>query len=147
MILVITIAGVGVWPASYVVSSETSSLKLRSKTQGLTWIGGGAVKCGFDLGMPYVYNADAANLGAKTAFVFFGTTLLALVIAWFGIPELKGRSPVDADRLFELELPAWRFENHMLKEYESSIDEPFVALRYGGQLTKVSSHASRESEG
>jgi hypothetical protein len=145
MILVISVAGVGVWPAAYVVTSETSSLRLRSKTQGLTWIGGGAVKCAFDLSIPYVYNPDAANLGSKTAFVFFGTALLGLGITWLTVPELKGRSPVDIDRLFEQRLPAWRFAHYKFREYASSCEEPFYAMEYGANLSQLTLVPSRDS--
>ncbi|EQL01872.1 alpha glucoside transporter [Ophiocordyceps sinensis CO18] len=43
MILVVVVAGLGVWPASYTVGSETSSLHLRARSQGVGWLtsGGG----------------------------------------------------------------------------------------------------------
>ena len=156
MILVISIAGLGVWPAAYVVSSETSSLRLRSKTQGLTWIGGGAIKAGFDLGIPYAYNPDAANLRAETGFLFCGTAAFGVIITWIFVPEMKGRTPVEIDRLFEDKMPAWKFQDVKFKEYEESIDS-FRAMEYrsqltvipsridGGQLTLVPSRASDTS--
>ena len=100
MVIVVT-AGLGVWPASYIVRSETSSLRLRSKTSGLGWLCGGIIRCVAGFSVPYLYNADAANLGAKTAFVFFGTSLIGVVITWFLVPELKGLSITEIDRLFE----------------------------------------------
>ena len=99
--VVVIIAGIGCWPASYVVSAETSSLRLRSKTSGVVWLMGGAVRMGFDLGCPYLYNADAADLGAKIGFIFFATAVLGVVITWFIVPEMKGLKPVEIDRLFE----------------------------------------------
>ena len=155
MILVISVAGLGVWPAAYVVSSETSSLRLRSKTQGLTWIGGGAIKAGFDLGMPYAYNPDAANLRAKTGFLFCGTAAVGVIITWFFVPEMKGRTPVEIDRLFELKTPAWRFQVVTFTEYEESVDT-FRAMEYGSQLSVIPSRMdggeltlvpSRDSDG
>jgi len=111
MILIIGFASLGAWPASFVVSGETSSLNLRAKTAGIGWLLSNIMRSGFDLGMPYLYNSDAAslNLGGKTGFVFAGTAGLALILSWLIVPELKGRSPVEADRLFEKKVPAWRF--------------------------------------
>ena len=146
MILVITIAGVGVWPAAYVISSETSSLRLRSKTQGLTWIGGGAFKTGFDLAIPYAYNPDAADLGAKTAFIFCGTALIGVIITWFFVPEMKGRAPAEIDRLFEMKIPAWRFQDFKFGEYAESAEEPFRGGGYGQPMTELSLIPSRESD-
>lgn len=111
MILIITIASLGAWPASYVVSSETSALTLRAKTSGVGWFLGGLIRAGFDFGMPYLYNGDDASLdlGGKVGFVFFGTCVIGFAVSWACVPELKGRSPLEADRLFEKKIPAWRF--------------------------------------
>lgn len=111
MILIIAVASLGVWPASYVVSSEVSALTLRAKTSGVGWLLGGIGRAGFDLGMPYLYNSDAssANLGGKIGFVFFGTCIIGFTLTWFFVPELKGRSALEADRLFAKKVPAWRF--------------------------------------
>jgi MFS family permease len=146
LILVISIAGVGVWPVAYVVSSESSSLRLRSKTQGLTWIGGGLIKAGFDLGIPYAYNPDSANLRGKTGFIFCGTALIGVIVTWFFVPEMKGRTPVEIDRLFELKIAAWRFQDVNFGEYADSAEEPFRAMEYGGQLTELTLVPSRDSD-
>ncbi|KAJ8112003.1 hypothetical protein OPT61_g5539 [Boeremia exigua] len=37
MMLTIVTAGIGVWPASFAIAAETSSLQLRARTQGLGW--------------------------------------------------------------------------------------------------------------
>lgn len=100
MVIVVT-AGLGVWPASFIVRSETSSLRLRSKTSGLGWFYGGIVRCVFGIGAPYLYNSDAANLGAMTGFVFAGTSILGVVITWFAVPELKGLTTTEIDRVFD----------------------------------------------
>ncbi|KAH8728631.1 hypothetical protein GQ44DRAFT_737341 [Phaeosphaeriaceae sp. PMI808] len=42
--------------------------------------------------LPYLYNPDAANLKAKTGFVFAASSALAGVITWLLVPEMMGRS-------------------------------------------------------
>ena len=59
--------------------------------------------------MPYLYNPDAANLGSKTAFVYFGLAGIGAVVAFLIIPEMKGRSANDIDKMFNLELPTRKF--------------------------------------
>lgn len=108
--LVACFGSLGAWPASYVISAETSSLRLRAKTQAIGWLTSGAVGCAFGVGLPYVYNNDAGNLGAQTGFVFVGFAGIAVVLSWLFVPEMKGRSIEDIDRMFELELKTREFK-------------------------------------
>lgn len=127
MILIITSASLGAWPASYVVSSETSALTMRAKTSGIGWLLGGLIRAGFDFSLPYLYNSDESSidLGGKVGFVFLGTCVVGLAISWFFVPELKGRSPLETDRLFEKRVPAWRFT---APEYTSLGSEDNIGL-------------------
>lgn len=110
MVIIFT-CGLGVWPASYVIASETSTLRLRAKTSGIGWCFSGAVSCGFGWGLPYVYNPDAANLRAQTAYVIAGFAAVALVVSFFLVPEMKDRTALEIDRMFEMRLPARAFRH------------------------------------
>lgn len=101
MMVVIVLCGLGCWPASFVVAAETSSLTLRSKTSGVGYLLGGIVQGGFAVATPYLYNPDAGDLGGKTGFVFLGTAFLGVAFTYFFIPELKGKTAVEIDRVFE----------------------------------------------
>lgn len=143
MVLIITTASLGVWPASYVVSSETSSLTLRAKTSGVGWLLGGLVRAGFDFGMPYLYNSDgdSLDLGGKTGFVFLGTCVVSFALSWYVIPGLKGRSALEIDRFFEKRVNARRFkmvewtslggEDKLVLQASASADSVDVAWRRG----------------
>lgn len=111
MTLVVTVAGTGVWPASYVVAAETSSLRLRARTQGLAWSFNGAISIAFHIGMPYIYNPDALNLGAQTGYVWFGFSAMAFIITYFFVPEMKGRTNAEIDQMFEERVPARKFKS------------------------------------
>ena len=154
MMAIIVVAGVGAWPASYVVSSETSSLRLRSKTQGISWFTGGMIRCGFGVGFPYLYNADAANLGAKIGFVILGTSAFALLSTWALVPELKGKTAVEIDSVFERALPLHearipRWEKMGLKDSISlrtaeSMDKTKVPYDFASLQSSNSSHSGSE---
>ena len=122
--LIIVVAGLSAWPASYVVSSETSSLRLRSKTSGLGWLIGGIIRCGFDVGSPYLYNSDAGDLGAKTGFVFCGTAAVGVVITWFTLPEMKGLNSAEIDHLFEQKRSVRRVNTSQFERVGSGDDLP-----------------------
>lgn len=110
LILVIVTAGLGIWPCSYAIGSEASSLHLRGKAQGVGWFTAGASSAIFGFALPYAFNADQGNLGAKTGFVYTGLCTIGFVVTYFYVPEMKGRTPAEIDRMFELRLPARQFE-------------------------------------
>jgi hypothetical protein len=110
LILVITIAGLGAWPASYAIGGETSSLRLRAKSQGLGWFANSAGSAVFSAFLPYLYNTDAANLGGKTGFVFCALSAIACVLSYLYVPDLKGLTPAQADEMFESGQPARNFK-------------------------------------
>ncbi len=49
----------------------------------------------------YNIGSGSGNLGAKTGFVFLGSSILLLVLAWFYIPETRGFSTEVIDDLYE----------------------------------------------
>lgn len=110
MMAVIVVCGVGVWPASHVVAAETSSLQLRAKAQGIGWFACGLTTAVFSIILPYIYNADQGNLKAKTGFVMAGFTVVGFIGTYITLPEMKGRTPTQIDRMFDVELPTRNFK-------------------------------------
>ncbi len=98
--VIAVVCGLGVWPAAYVVASETSSLELRGATQGIGWFTGSLTTGIMTFTLPYVYNPDAGDLGGKTGFVFTGLCAIALVLCWRLIPEMKDCSQAEIDDMF-----------------------------------------------
>lgn len=110
MMLTIIVAGVGVWPASFAIAAETSSLQLRARTQGLGWCISAFATAISGLALPYVFNPDEGNLRGKTGFTYLATCLAGAAVAWKLIPEMKGRDVAEIDRMFELKLGAKQFK-------------------------------------
>nr|XP_018263830.1 uncharacterized protein I303_03703 [Kwoniella dejecticola CBS 10117]OBR85988.1 hypothetical protein I303_03703 [Kwoniella dejecticola CBS 10117] len=79
-------------PLGYVIFSEVSSAKLRSKTVGI----GICVNslCGMlaNIIIPYLVNPDEANLKGKVGYIFGGLGLLGSIWTFFFIPETKNRT-------------------------------------------------------
>ncbi|TID25418.1 MFS general substrate transporter [Venturia nashicola] len=109
-ILIIFTAGVGAWPASVLISSQASSLRLRGKTQGLGWIAHGLSQGTFSIVLPYVYNPDAGNAKGKVGFLFMGLCIIAATITWLWVPEMSGLSPQAIDDKFEMGIGAREWE-------------------------------------
>ncbi|KAJ5675060.1 uncharacterized protein N7477_004994 [Penicillium maclennaniae] len=113
LILVVLICGMGAWPSSYAVNGEASSLRLRAKTQGLGVLCYMLSNVVLNLVLPYIYNTDAGNLTGnlkgKTGFVYAGFCLFACLLTWFIIPEMKGRTVLEIDAMFEAKLTCAEF--------------------------------------
>lgn len=109
MILVYAQYGLTIGPITYAVIAETSSVKLRAKTVGLSrnfyyiW----SVTMGVITG--YMLNPAAWDLAGKSAYVFAATSLVVWFTAYFGLPEMKGRSYRELDILFHRKVSARKF--------------------------------------
>lgn len=118
--MVVVVAGLGVWPSSYTVGSEASSLHLRAKSQGIGWLTSGFGAGLFGFVLPYIFNPDQGNLKAKTGFIFAGLCAVASAISFFYVPEMKGRTASEIDRMFDDRLPARQFREWTIHDGASS---------------------------
>jgi MFS family permease len=101
MMLTVAVTGLGAWPASFAIAAETSSLQLRAKTQGIGWFVSALASTVAGLVLPYEFNPDQGNLRGKVGYVFAASTALGVLVSWYVIPEMKGRSVGEIDRMFE----------------------------------------------
>lgn len=125
--LVIFVIALGVWPASYVITAEVSSLRLRAKTQGVAWAVGAIANLVFSLVTPYIYNADAGNLRSRIGLVWAGIGVITVATAWYIVPEMLGRTPLQLDLMFEAGIPTRKFGRQTsddLVRMESRSDQP-----------------------
>ncbi|RYP87363.1 hypothetical protein DL769_000567 [Monosporascus sp. CRB-8-3] len=122
MNIIIVVCGVGCWPAGYAIMGETSSLRLRAKSQAVGGVLAQISSIVMTSVLPFIFNPDAGYLKAKTGFVFAGLSAIALIISWIYIPEMKGRSVGEIDEMFRLGLPARDF-----KKWRGNVDQRGVA--------------------
>jgi SP family general alpha glucoside:H+ symporter-like MFS transporter len=70
----------GIYP---VVGAETSSVKLRAKTQSIGFLVNAFFSWPFNFTVPYMFDAGEGNLGGKCGFVFFALcVLVSLSSSW-----------------------------------------------------------------
>lgn len=110
MMAVVTVCGLGAWPASTAIAGEVSTLNLRAKSLGIGIFAQMVSNVILNLVLPYIFNPDAGNLRAKTGFVYSGICFVAVVVTWFIVPELKDRSAIEIDQMFEQKLPTRAFK-------------------------------------
>lgn len=97
---IVVVCGLGCWPASYAIMGETSSIRLRSRSQALGSLSNNLTTLLMNSVLPYFYNPDALNLGAKTGFLFTALAGIGALLTYLCVPELKGRSALEIDRFF-----------------------------------------------
>ncbi|KAJ3486751.1 hypothetical protein NLG97_g6555 [Lecanicillium saksenae] len=70
--------------------------------------------------MPYLLNKGYAGLGGKVGFVYGSLCFAMNVVAYFSVPEMKGRTLEEIDALFEAKIPLRQFRNTILPERSES---------------------------
>lgn len=104
------IYGLTIGPVPFILCSEISSSKLRTKTISISR---GACYIMFVLSTicgPYMLNPGNGNLKGKTAFPASGCCIVLLIWAFFRLPESKNRTFAELDVLFARKVPARNFK-------------------------------------
>lgn len=90
---------------AFVILGEASSTVLRAKTISLATATQAICGLVMNVAIPYLINPDEANLRGKVGFIFGGLALIGTVASWIYIPELKGKTFDEIDRLFIAKVP------------------------------------------
>ncbi|KAG5354883.1 Maltose permease MAL31 [Yarrowia sp. B02] len=89
-----------VGPGAFVIYSESSSVRLRSKTIALASIVSSTVVLVFNISVPYMLNEAEANMKGLVGWVYGPLCVISIIWIYFRLPELKGLSYMEIDRLF-----------------------------------------------
>ncbi|CAO2655705.1 Nn.00g045080.m01.CDS01 [Neocucurbitaria sp. VM-36] len=93
-------------PASWVIIGETSAIRLRPLTTGIGRASYYIVNIPCIFLSSYMLNPTEANLGGRCGYVWGATGFVCFVLAYFYLPEMKGRSYREIDILFTRKVPA-----------------------------------------
>ena len=121
LLLVFTLVfDITVGPVCYAIVGECSSTRLRQKTVVLARMLYNV--CGIIINVitPIMLNPGAANLGAKTALVWAGITVLCITWCWFRLPETKNRTFAELTILFENKVNARKFKTTKVDSFRST---------------------------
>ena len=97
---------------AFTILAEVSTSRLRAKTVGIGLAVVNGLNMMWSFVLPYLFNPDKANLGAKVAFIFGGCSTLCLVYLWFELPETAGRTYKELDEMFIKKIPARCFKSY-----------------------------------
>ncbi|KAK1758152.1 maltose permease MAL31-like protein 8 [Echria macrotheca] len=105
---------ISIGPVCFVIISEASATRVRSKTIAVATAVQGALGCVMTVAIPYLINPDQANLQGKLGFFFGGLAALCFVWAYFRLPETKGRTFEELDIMFERKVPTRGFRDYVI---------------------------------
>lgn len=109
--------GLTIGPVPYVICSEISSSKLRTKTIS---IARGLYYCISIVGTvagPYMLNPNNGNLKGKAAFPGAACCVVLLIWSYFRLPESKNRTFAELDLLFAHRVSARKFKGTFIDVY------------------------------
>lgn len=93
------------------VAAEIPQLRLKSKSQSIGFLFNFLFSTIWNAFVPYLFNADEANLGGKMGFIFFATAVFSFAILWYELPETKDITYSQLDHLFHNRVPARQFRS------------------------------------
>ncbi|KAI0205679.1 sugar porter family MFS transporter [Astrocystis sublimbata] len=104
-----------VGPITFVILSECSATRVRSKTIAVATAFQAVLGIAMTVAIPYMINPDEANLQGKLGYYFGGLGALCLVWSYFRVPETKDRSYEELDVLFDRRVPARQFKTYEIE--------------------------------
>jgi MFS family permease len=96
--------------AGYTILTEVSTSRLRIKTIAFGLALQNALYTMWSFVLPYLFNPNEANLGAKVTFIFGGLSVICLVYLWVFQPETAGRTYGELDEMFMKKVPSRKFK-------------------------------------
>lgn len=73
--------------------------------------------------VPQLTAPDAANLGAKSAFIFAGCVLITVIWTYFFIPETRARTMAEIDEMYAINLPMRHWKHYKCEVVTSTAAE------------------------
>ncbi|KAK7737317.1 hypothetical protein SLS53_006620 [Cytospora paraplurivora] len=103
-----------VGPICFVIISEASATRVRSRSIAVATAAQAILGIVMTVAIPYMINADEANMQGKLGFFFGGLAALCYVWAYFRMPETMGRTYEELDLLFDRRVPARQFKGYRI---------------------------------
>ncbi|KAJ1332977.1 MFS transporter SP family sugar:H+ symporter [Microdochium nivale] len=124
-------------PLSYILLSESSPTRLVEKTNLVATSVHVAMGFAVSITAPYLLYEEYANLGGKMGYIYGSFALVLAVLAFFFVPEMKGRSLEEIDVLFANRVPAREFKS-------TTVD--LASLTVAGSGSPAANRPSGEAE-
>ncbi|KAH7033653.1 alpha glucoside transporter [Microdochium trichocladiopsis] len=115
---------VSIGSTAFSLLAETSTSRLRVKTVAIGYSLQSAFNVMWQFVIPYMFNPDKANLGAKMAFIFGGICFFFIGYLFYFQPETAGRSYQELDEMFAKGVPSRKFKTYKTSMQMQAEEEP-----------------------
>ncbi|QPG75842.1 hypothetical protein FOA43_003225 [Brettanomyces nanus] len=121
-----------VGPLTYALITELPQGRMRAKSVAIT--SNVNSLCSFGLGylIPYLFNPDEVNMGARIMFVWTGTGVVLFVVMLFFLPETRGRTANEIEQLFVNKVGALKFKRAKFDE-----DDKLIMSSVGKEVSQA----------
>jgi len=119
-------------PLSYILLAESSPTRLVEKMNLIATTINVALAFTVSISAPYLLYEEYANLGGKVGYIYGGAAIVLAVLAFFFVPEMKGRSLEEIDVLFANRVPPRQFKHTL-------VDVASLSLAGASSVTRTSS--------
>ncbi|KIN09123.1 hypothetical protein OIDMADRAFT_48952 [Oidiodendron maius Zn] len=97
----------------YTLLTEIATSRLRVKTIAIGIALQNIIYMVLGFVLPYLFNPNYLNLGAKISFIFGGFSVVSVIYLYFYQPETAGRSYEELDAMFTAKVPARKFKAYI----------------------------------
>ncbi|KFX94393.1 hypothetical protein V490_04370 [Pseudogymnoascus sp. VKM F-3557] len=101
----------------YAYAAEIAQQRLRARTAAWSLAVSNLISLMFSFCTPLMINGTTSTStykwGVKTGFFFAGTGAIAVIVAWFILPEVARRTPAEIDEMFEKKVNLRKFDNYV----------------------------------
>lgn len=105
----------GLGSVCYTIALENPTTALRTKTIGLALSSTNISGMVWSFILPYIFNPNQGNLGAKTMFIFAGFSVIFWVYFFFFVPETAERTCEEIDEMYNSSIPLRYFGEYVSK--------------------------------
>lgn len=112
--------------SSYVILGEVSSQRVKEKTNDLAVCVSVITTFIVSFTLPYLLNAPYAALGAKVGFIYGSFAVVAVIVGYFMIPEMKDRTLEEIDQLFASGISMRKFKQFKTVRVEDEDNKEVV---------------------
>lgn len=110
-------------PLNYVITTEIPALRLRDASQRTASIVNVVANFLVSFSIPYMLYDQYGGLGSKVGFVFAGILALAMLFVVFCVPECKGKSLEQIDRMFNQGITLRKFGKYKPEDIAGDLEE------------------------
>ncbi|RVX75580.1 hypothetical protein B0A52_00933 [Exophiala mesophila] len=113
---------------AFTILTEIATPRLRAKTASISIALQSSLFTMWGFVLPYLFNPNKANLGAKVTFIFGGISVFSIGYLWYFQPESSGLSYEILDELFIKQVPARKFKSYALARTQDQDEKTRVRV-------------------